>query len=109
MYGTEEFKLASAAYRDILDASNCHTLDREDMRAQRDVCGIGTSNDQWRYAVEKMFNMTHWAYVQTDTIRSCAENIFYDSYTNLIKDEGLLIQTIGISLVAMQVGLLLLI
>ena len=41
-------------------ASKCHTLDREDMRAQRDSCGIGDYTDEWRFAVDKQFNVTHW-------------------------------------------------
>lgn len=39
----------------VYDNSKCHTLDRDDMRAHKDVCGIGSGNDEdsdWAQAVK---------------------------------------------------------
>ena len=41
----------------------CHTMDRHNWRAQRDRCGVPKS-DQWRFAVDQMFNMTYWPLIQ---------------------------------------------
>lgn len=63
LVGMDENFKAVEAMKIVLDKSKCHTLDRYDMRAQKDSCGIGTKNEQWRFAVEKMFNVTHWPYI----------------------------------------------
>lgn len=39
--GTETYTKAVASLRPILTGSQCHTLDRNDLRAQKDVCGVG--------------------------------------------------------------------
>jgi len=67
----------------VLVKSNCHTLDRNDLRAQKDPCGIGTDNEEWRFAVDKMFNVTHWQYIQIGTVYDCVYRIFGDSWYNL--------------------------
>jgi hypothetical protein len=43
--GTDYYTNAISALLNVLQASNCHTLDRKDMRAQKDGCGIGTNSD----------------------------------------------------------------
>ena len=53
--------------KNVLFMSNCHTLDRKNLRAQKDSCGIGTDNDDWRFAIDKGFNVTHWPYIQNNT------------------------------------------
>lgn len=47
----------------MLSNSKCHTLDRNDVRAQRDLCGIGTMDEEWHFAVDLKFNVTHWPYI----------------------------------------------
>lgn len=54
------------------------------MRAQKDSCGIGVASDSWRFAVDKMFNVTYWPYVQVTTAYNCISMFFADSYYNLI-------------------------
>ena len=61
--GTDIYAKAVSAKKLLYEKSECHTLDREDMRAQRDICGIGGWTDEWRFAVDKQFNVTHWPYV----------------------------------------------
>jgi len=54
------------------------------MRAQKDKCGIGMkTSDRWRLAVDKMFNVTYWPYVQVSTAYNCISLFFADSYFNL--------------------------
>lgn len=51
------------------------------MLAQKDSqCGIGTSNDEWRYAVSQMFNVTYWPYIQHNDTYMCTRRFFSDSY-----------------------------
>ena len=61
--GTDEFAKAMEAKKHLYEKSECHTLDRENMRAQRESCGVGAFTDEWRFAVDKQFNITHWPYV----------------------------------------------
>jgi hypothetical protein len=69
----------------MMEASKCHTNDRFNMRAQKDeACGIGTSQDQFRFAVDKMFNLTYWPYIQNDEKYMCIRRFFSDSYDSLI-------------------------
>ena len=81
--GHEKYQTAVGELANVLQSSNCHTLDRENMRAQKDSCGIGTKNDRWHLAVDKMFNVTYWSYVQVSTAYNCISLFFADSYFNL--------------------------
>jgi hypothetical protein len=86
----------------VLSSSSCHTLDRNNMRAQKDLCGIGVSSDSWRMAVDKMFNVTYWPYVQVSNAYNCISMFFSDSYYNLIRKSGHLLAvgtlTVGLGL-----------
>ena len=60
-------------------------MDRFNMRAQKDKsCGIGTNNDEWRFAVDQMFNMTYWVYIQKPETYMCIRKFFSDSYDSLV-------------------------
>lgn len=50
--GTEFYKKSTRANKLVLDKSKCHTLDRDNLRAQKDDCGIGMLTEEWRYAVD---------------------------------------------------------
>ena len=79
------------AYSKVLSASKCHTLDRSDFRAQKDSCGIGNNNDLWRFAVDKIYNVTYWPYIQNQNVYNCTSQFFGDSWYNLnLKDARLL-------------------
>ena len=54
--------------------------------AQKDSCGIGTVTEEWRYAIETMFNVTHWPYVHSEVILDCVKGLFADSFRNLNGD-----------------------
>lgn len=82
--GSDVYADAVAQLSNVLSSSGCHTLDRNDMRAQKDGCGIGVVSDSWRFAVDKMFNVTYWPYVQVSTAYNCISVFFADSYYNLI-------------------------
>ena len=70
----------------MYERSGCHTLDREDFRAQKDDCGIGMKTEQWRYAVDQMFNVTYWPYIQDHKNYHCVNKFFDDSFINLSLD-----------------------
>jgi len=38
--GTNIYREAMSQLKDVLENSECHTLDRYNMRAQRDECGL---------------------------------------------------------------------
>ena len=65
--GSIHYQKSVEAMKNVLFMSNCHTLDRKNLRAQKDSCGIGTDNDDWRFAIDKGFNVTHWPYIQNNT------------------------------------------
>ena len=55
------------------------------MRAQKDKsCGIGKNNDEWRFAVDQVFNMTYWPYVQDTDTYMCIRKFFSDSFYSLV-------------------------
>ena len=61
--GTDPYAKYARQMYYILSNSHCHTLDRDDVRAQRDSCGVGVLNEEWRFAVDLKFNITHWPYI----------------------------------------------
>lgn len=69
--GTDPYIKYSRQIYYMLVNSNCHTLDRHDIRAQRDGCGIGIINEEWRFAVSLRFNVTHWPYIHTTENYHC--------------------------------------
>jgi len=69
--GTEFYRKAVRAKKLVLQRSDCHTLDRYDFRAQKDKCGIGRGNEEWRFAVDQSFNVTHWPYIHSSSSYHC--------------------------------------
>jgi hypothetical protein len=87
LLGTDHYRNAMSALAIVLGDSNCHTEDRENIRAHRDnKCGIGSYSDQWRFAVDKMFNATYWPYIQNEKTYKCVRKFFADSYDALMLD-----------------------
>lgn len=82
--GTELYARALTAEKMLMTRANCHTLDRYNIKAQRDEsCGVGQITEEWRYAVDFRFNMTHWPYIQTQENYRCVRGFFADSYMNM--------------------------
>ena len=101
-------------------------MDRHNMRAQKDnACGIGTKNDEWRFAVDQIFNITYWPDIQVknttleekkflakpenkdkkefpkDQRYLCIRKFFADSYDSLILEGarfGLIVSSITLVL-----------
>merc|ERR1712176_286303 len=88
--GTEHYRKAVRARKLVYERSNCHTLDRENFSAQKDECGIGMKTEQWRYAVDQHFNVTHWPYIQDHDNYHCVNKFFRDSYINLSLDGSIM-------------------
>lgn len=83
--GTEKYRKAVQALQRVNTLSNCHTMDRFNMRAQKDKsCGIGKNNDEWRFAVDQMYNMTYWPYIQDTDTYMCIRKFFSDSFDSLV-------------------------
>jgi len=57
-------------------------MDRYDLRAQKDNCGIGLG-DEYDLAANRMFNVTHWPYVHNSNTYECVQEFFEDSLINL--------------------------
>lgn len=103
--GGPEYANAAAQMLNILGSSNCHTLDRADMRIQKASCGLGTEDDTYRLAIDSWFNVTHWPYVQNDYTYQCVSMMFADSYWNLIlKTAGVTVATVA-TLIAVSLSL----
>lgn len=83
--GTEHYEKAVGAHQHMMSASMCHTMDRTNMRAQKDQkCGIGYHSNDFRFAIDKMFNVTYWPYIQKEETFKCIRRFFSDSYDSLI-------------------------
>ena len=103
--GTSEYQDALLAIKLMLQGSNCHTLDRFDYRAQRELCGIG-KGALWSDAVEQKFNISYWPYVNAEGgVKDCVEKTFFDSLSNLSKDGA--IETIALTATATASALML--
>jgi hypothetical protein len=61
--GTNFYKAAVAAKKTVYTNSQCHTLDRDNLLAQKDSCGVGLKDERWKLAAESIFNVTHWPYI----------------------------------------------
>ena len=70
-----------ALLKTVLEASTCHTLDRDNFRAQRDTCGVGVGKD-WNLAIDAMFKVKYHAWVQDEKVRQCVQEVFDDSPVN---------------------------
>ena len=75
------------------------------MRAQRDKCGIGDFTDEWRFAIDQQFNVTHWPYVQEKDTYHCVQKFFSDSFVNESLDQALfgITLTAAVSVVGLMV------
>ncbi|CDW84930.1 transducin family protein wd-40 repeat family protein [Stylonychia lemnae] len=82
--GTNEYRDAMGLLKEVLENSECHTLDRYDMRAQRDSCGIRDKGALDK-AINSLFNINHWPLVHGQDSTSCIKTFFDDSYENLSK------------------------
>ena len=86
-----------AAHQFMMGEASCHTRDRFNMRAQRDpTCGIGSDNDQFRLAIDQVFNVTYWPYKQQEYVYQCVRRIFLDSFDQLILDSAL-VKVVGLA------------
>jgi hypothetical protein len=56
------YQTAMEKLKKVLEYSNCHTLDRHNMRAQRENCGIGPG-EEIDDAVNTLFKINYWPYV----------------------------------------------
>lgn len=73
----------------MMSSSSCHTMDRNNQRAQKDEkCGIGYYSNDFRFAVDKMFNATYWPYIQKEETYKCIRRFFADSYDSLILEQA---------------------
>lgn len=79
--GTSYYRSAMEALKRVLEESNCHTLDRYDLRAQRDDCGIREKSDL-DLAADFIFNVNHWPLIHNDKETNCIKDLFPDSLSN---------------------------
>jgi hypothetical protein len=83
--GSLKYKEGLSAMKTVLEASRCHTLDRHNWKAQRDVCG-SVDVEEWEEAVSSNFTLDHWPYVNNDNdTRKCIERLSMNSLQNLKK------------------------
>lgn len=89
----------------VLENSECHTLDRYNMRAQRDICGLGnTDSSKVDSAITALFNLNHYPLVQNYDIRDCIENFFEDSLQNIQKDHA---KKLSLGMISLSIVMLL--
>ena len=78
--GTQVYADGLYNIKNVMESSDCHTLDRHDWRAQKEDCNVSTAED-WDRAVSDLFNLNHWPYVngKDENIRNCIKTTFKDS------------------------------
>ena len=100
--GTDIYTENIRLVKEMLSKSQCHTLDRDNLRAQKDDCGYGDMGDipkeewdpsMWENAVDALFKLNHWPYVniENEHVKTCIHETFSDSLLNLSKEGGLTI------------------
>ena len=47
------------------------------------IYGIGTTTEEWRYAIVTIFNVTNWPHIHSEVIMDCVKGFFSDSFRNL--------------------------
>jgi len=103
--GTLRYTNSVKAMKFVLEKSKCHTLHRDNLRAQKDDCGIGMGTEDWEYAVDSNFNVTHWPYIHAANNYHCVRNFFSDSFVNMSLKNAILSQTAGLITLAAVVAL----
>ena len=83
----------------MLEWSRCHTLDRNNMRAQYD-CNDATPA-KLQEAVEKIFEFSNWPYMHNDETADCYKTISLNSWKNINEDHAVrIVAVMGSALVA---------
>lgn len=67
----------------VYNASKCHTLDRFNLRAQAEPCGMGPQI-ALKQAVAIAFNITQWPYIQKAEAAKCILSIHPEAPNNLL-------------------------
>lgn len=80
--GTEAYKNALVPYKYMLERSDCHTLDRNNFRAQLD-CNSGTKVNKLKDAVDAMFKVSHWPYMHSKQTKTLIEAVSINSWDNI--------------------------
>ena len=95
LLGHTIYRNAMSALKRVLENSECHTLDRHNMRAQRDSCGI-SDKDELDIAVDLLFSVNHWPLVHSNdeedgrlSSTKCIKTLFTDSLENQQKLSGM--------------------
>ena len=104
MLGTLNYSRSVASMAAMMGRSECHTMDRFNLRAQKDKkCGIGYYSDEFRMTIDQKFNMTYWPYIQTEQTYKCTRKIFADAYDSLILDNA---RSLGLSVMTLVASLI---
>lgn len=111
--GQAQYSAYTAAIVAMLQngASNCHTLDRRNLVAQKD-CGAGAESSTYQYwanAAQLEFNITNWAQVQDSDTANCLHQALATSYESMTMTWGMrgLISSLSIPLVTLLSTILL--
>ena len=98
--GTPEYRASLAAMLPILKESRCHTLDRDNMLAHKDVCGVGVT-PAWEEAVDQQYRMNNWQFVNAKTqIANCFASTLSDSLINMSKDGAYTLAAMSVAFVS---------
>ncbi|TNV73756.1 hypothetical protein FGO68_gene11125 [Halteria grandinella] len=81
--GQEELSKHINAQFKVLNVSNCHTLDRFNLRAQAETCGMGPQIEL-KAAISIAFNYTQWPFIQKESAASCLMPIHPHTEANML-------------------------
>jgi len=82
--GTEKYNIAISLKKEMLESSNCHTLDRDNYEAQLDC---NQDLDFVPQTTEAMFGINNWVYMQDPDVADCINLISKNSYINMVLED----------------------
>ena len=108
--GTDIYSKAMSKIKTVLEGSKCHTLDRDNWRAQNDKsCGLGGKDDlesqeDWLAAVTQNFTLDHYPYMQNEQTKDCILKMSFNSPENIAKGlAGHLIYTMTVTVISFMI------
>jgi hypothetical protein len=103
--GQKELSAYTSSLLKVLQVSECHSLDRYNLRAQAEQCGMGPQIEL-KAAISIAFNFTQWPYIQNERAAQCMVNIHPLSEINILRSGAVRVGALG-ALVMLSLSLFL--
>lgn len=100
--GTKEYADSLITMKRMLEKSECHSFDRDNLHAQLDC---NTEQISLEPAISQNFDVKYWPYVHNTEVKECMETISKDSWSKISQIGAVhLTSTIAITAAIMLLG-----